>query len=184
MATTRTSRIWMRPIRGNSRRAFTLVEIILVVTVLALVSAMVAPTLVSMRATSERRAAMSGLRHIAADAREQAIRRGLTTELVYDESLRQFQIVGADSDGTSQTFSTQNLPEGLEPQRFQMEGEDVAAVDFRLRFSPDGHSNGGGIEFNDFSILVDQDARYRLLDGALPSPQDQSWEAGQLEQRG
>lgn len=127
---------------------------------------------------------MSGLRHIAADAREEAIRRGQTTELIYDESLRELQVVGADQDGTSQTFVTQHLPDGVEPQRFQTEGSDVAPVDFRLRFSPDGHSNGGGIEFENFSILVDQDARYQLLDGPLPALQDQQWEAGQLEQRG
>ena len=156
---------------------------VVVVTILALVSALVVPSLISMRATSERRAAMSGLRHIAADAREQAIRNGQTTELVYDESAREMQVLGSNTDGTSRTLARQALPDGLEPQRYQLEGSDSTAADFRLRFTADGHSNGGGIEFNDFSILVDQDARYQLLDGTLPAPEEQTWEAGELEQR-
>lgn len=168
---------------ANKRRGFTLIEAMVVVTILALVSAMVVPSLVSMRASSAHRAAMSGLRHIAADAREQAIRTGQTTELVYDESTREMQVLGSSADGTSRTLVRQALPDGVEPQRYQIEGSESTAADFRLRFTPDGHSNGGGIEFGNFSILVEQDARYRIIDGGLPAPEDQTWEAGQLEQR-
>lgn len=169
-----------RPSKG---RGYTLIEMIVVVTVLALVAAMVMPSLVSMKASSDRRDLMSGVRRIAADARERAIRSGVTTEIIYDDSAKELQIQEEQTDGTTNTLTRQRMSSGIEPERFQISGKDATSTDFKLTFTPDGHSVSGGIEFKDFSIYVDQNGNYRFIDGPLPDPTDQSWQAGDLEQR-
>jgi prepilin-type N-terminal cleavage/methylation domain-containing protein len=167
----------------NKARGYTLIEMIVVVTILALVAAMVMPSLASMKATSDRRDMMSGIRRIAADARERAIRSSITTQIVYDEGAKELQIQEAQSDGTTTTLVRQPMTSGVEPQRFQLAGRDSTPTDFKLTFSSDGHSNGGGLEFKDFSIYVDQNGGYQFIDGPLPDPTQQNWGAGDLEQR-
>ncbi len=166
-----------------NRRGFTLVEMLVVVVVLSMIAAVVTPSLVSMKASSDRRSLISAIRTVAADARERAISSARMTQVSYDESSRQLRIEQVQDDGTTQTLKNVQLTTDLEPQRYQLEGKDATAGDFKLTFAPNGHSNGGGIEFTGFSILVNQNGNYRFIDGPLPQAQDEKWQAGDLEQR-
>ncbi|HVT14149.1 MAG TPA: type II secretion system protein [Fimbriimonadaceae bacterium] len=174
--------------RAN-RRGYTFVEMVVLVTILSLVSIFVMPSLVSMKKSSDTRETMAGLRRIAADARERAIQNDKPTEIIYDESKKQLQILDVNTDGTQTTDGTTeavrsvDLLAGIEPERFEIDGKDSNTTDFKITFSPDGRCTGGGIEFKDFSILVDSDGHSQYIEGALPDPTDEVWQAGNLEQR-
>ncbi len=151
--------------------------------VLALVSIAVVPSIVGMRATSDRRETMANIRRLAATARERAISSGQTTQVIYDDSLKQFQIQDVASDGTATTASTIQLLASIEPTRFQLADKDSSSSDFKLTFTPDGKSNGGGVEFSNFAITVGTNGLSKFITGTLPDPTDQVWQAGNLEQR-
>lgn len=169
--------------RPASKSAYTLVEMLVVITVLALVSAAIAPSLLSMQKSADRRECISGIKRVAAVARERAVQNGLTTQVVYDDSNKQLQVQDVDDQGNATTINQVTLRGGIEPDKFQVQGKDSNASDFKLTFTADGHSNGGGIEFEDFSILVDSNGFSKYMTGALPDPLDQEWQAGDLEQR-
>jgi type II secretory pathway pseudopilin PulG len=154
-----------------------------VTTILALVSVAVVPSLLSMKASADYRETVSGVRRFAAEARERAIQNAKETQVVYDESTKQLQIQDVDSDGTGTTVTSVELLAGVEPQRFQLAGKDSGPDDFKLTFTPDGHSVGGGIEFQDYSVLVDTNGISQFIKGTLPDPSEQQWQAGNLEQR-
>lgn len=168
--------------RPASSRGTTLVEMVVVVTVLALVSAMVTPYLAGMKATSDHRDAVAGIRRILPMARERAIRNAAATQVVFDESAGELQVQDMAADGTPTTVYRQDL-DAIDPQTLQVEGREATSADFALSFTPGGHSNGGGIQFRDFSIFTDTSGVCRTLDGPLPNADDESWQAGDLEKR-
>lgn len=152
-------------------------------TVLCVVVAMISPSLVSMKATSERKSTISGVRRLAATARERAVSTGTATQVIYVEGTKRFEIQDLADDGTATSALFVELLDRVEPQRLQIQGKDVATDDFKMTFSPDGHSSGGGIDFKDFSILVDTNGTSQFMTGPLPETNDQVWQAGNLEQR-
>src|SRR4051794_21494444 len=81
---TKTNRVASQ--RRSKGGCFTLIEMIVTVTVLVIVVLAVAPSLVSMKATSDRRDVISAIRRIGLDARERAIESGKTTQIVSDDS--------------------------------------------------------------------------------------------------
>ena len=177
---TRKARISNSP---RNRWGFTLIELIVVCSVLVLLASVVVPNIVSMKASDDQNSALAGVRRIAADARERAITAGIATQVTYDESAHELDIVQVQDDGTTSILSRTPLTTGVEPQRFQLEGREVAASDFKLTFAPDGHSNGGGLEFPNLSVSVDQTGVAQIVDGPLPQPEESRWEAGDLAPR-
>jgi len=167
----------------RNRAGFTLIEMIVVIAVLALISTAIVPSLLSMKATSDRKDTVSGVRRFAAEARERAIENGKETQVIYDGATKQLQIQDVEADGTATTAKYVQLLDGIEPQRLQLAGKDSNETDFKLTFSPDGHSIGGGVEFKDFSVLIDSNGVSQFITGTLPDTTDQQWQAGNLEQR-
>jgi prepilin-type N-terminal cleavage/methylation domain-containing protein len=171
-------------VRASKRQGFTLIELIAVIIVLILGSVMIVPSLLSMKATSDHRDAMSAVRIAADDTRERAIQNGSSMQLAYDESSHELQIQQVGQDDANPTVVERfKLPDDMDPQRFQLAGKDSNASDFKLEFGSDGRTVGGGIEFRDFAISVDTGGHSRYIEGTLPLPDDERWEAGGLEQR-
>jgi prepilin-type N-terminal cleavage/methylation domain-containing protein len=174
----------MRQIPSRVNKAgFTLIELLIVVTVLVIVASAVTPWMISMKKTSDRRDLLSSIRRVAAEARERAIRTGHSTDVIYDDSASELQIEETGEDGEASVVEHVKMTSGVTPQRFQMAGKDATSADFKLTFSPDGRSNGGGIEFDGFAISVDQNGTNKFIDGTLPEQTDEKWQAGDLEKR-
>ena len=169
--------------RQGNKRGFTLVEMLVVLTVLLLAATAIAPSLVSMKQTSDRRETIAAIKRLAETARERAVSSGQTTQVIYDETTKQFQIEDVAQDGTTTQAQVIQLLAGIEPQKFQLAGQDSSSSDFKLMFTGDGHSNGGGVEFPDFSIAVDTYGISQFISGPLPDATDLLWQAGNLEQR-
>lgn len=89
---------------------------------------------------------------------------------------------GADADGASV-----GLPPGASVGDAILDGKASTASDFTLHFYPDGRSEGGGFEISDGaavrSLVVDRNGLATLAVGNLPAATENSWEAGQYEQR-
>jgi type II secretory pathway pseudopilin PulG len=156
---------------------------LVVIVILALASAAIVPTVANMKVSSDYHQTISGVRRFAAEARERAIQNGTQTQVIYDESKKQLQIQDVQSDGTATTAKTISLLGGVEPQKLQLQGKDSNSSDFKLTFAPDGRSNGGGIEFQGFAVSVDTSGYSKFITGPLPDPNQDQWQAGNLEQR-
>jgi len=154
-----------------------------VIAVLAIAVTAITPSLVSMQQTSDRRETISAVRRMASEAKTRAITGGQETQITYDESAKRFEIDDVADDGTTTQAETITLLGNIEPQSFQLAGKDSSSSDFKLTFTPDGHSNGGGVEFQDFSISIDNHGISKFITGPLPDPTDLIWQAGNLEQR-
>ncbi len=168
--------------RAN-KGGFTLIEMTAVCLVLAVLAATITPSLISMKRTSDRRDLVSALRRLPQEARNFAIAKQDDVVITYDEGSNAFKVEGTDSDGNTEDLKSLAVSDDLAPTAFQSGGQTANSSEFNLTFSPDGHCNGGGIEFGSTSILVDTDGAARFIDGALPNPEDEKWEAGSLEQR-
>lgn len=79
------------------------------------------------------------------------------------------------------------VPTSMQLTDFQLAGNTVSQPDFQLHFYRDGTCDGGGIGFTlakaTQSITIDAFGRSKLVDGALPDPTTQLWQAGQFEPR-
>lgn len=181
MAPTPTSATGMTLARN--KEGFTLIELMVVVTVLALLAAAITPSLVSMKKTSDHRDAISALRRLPSEARNEAVRRGQIVTLTYADNDKSFKLETTNTDGEQEEIKTLAVTPDLEPSTFRDNSGDVNSSDFQLTFSPDGHSNGGALGFATTYLTVDTDGAARFVSGEIPAAQDQKWEAGSLEQR-
>jgi len=175
-----------RPRRLNSR-AFTLIELSVVIIIIMVTAALVAPNIDSMKAGIEARNFLASLPQIATQAREDAISRSATTKLTYDDSQRAI-IESQEKDGEDDTtLHSYSLPKGMEINDFQLNGQSSNAGDWELRFYSDGQSDSGGIEADDrrrpWSLSIDKYGIAKLQEGTLPSESQTRWSAGDYEHR-
>jgi hypothetical protein len=156
-----------------------------VIAVLALGAALVAPLISAQRQGIEHRAFRTGLTQVAAEARIQAVERRQELRLRYDDGLRTLTLERVEEG--EEPLRTIQIPQGILATSFQEAGQVVSSGDWAVRFLPDGTSDSGGIEFDDDGVVlawyVDERARAALSEGTLPNPNDQRWPAGSLEQR-
>lgn len=79
------------------------------------------------------------------------------------------------------------VPSDFELTNFQIAGKDVSETDFQVRFYSDGTCDSAGLGFtvakNPQSLVIDDFGRSTIVDGELPDPTTQKWEAGQFEPR-
>lgn len=182
---------WTSP-RALSRatRAFTLIELSVVVFLIVLLVAAVAPNLVAMKRSQVEREFPIALRRIAVEARERAIASGTPLALTFGDQLQVLNLVEPSADGTNDLQLRQLVltPE-IQTGRLEIAGSESNSADWVLRFYPDGTSDGGGVEFTrggnqTFALVVDAaTGSSRLVDGPLPDTLNQRWQAGEIEHR-
>lgn len=143
------------PARPPRRRAFTLIEIMLVVGLMALIAATAVPSIYQLAKKEGMRRAVSDLKEVCANARAQAIFSGKEVSLVFYPPLRRYGISG----GTTIAASPESLsgaapaaPEtapgtgttGIIPADITLEMLDVNLSEYkdsewtRVRFYPNG----------------------------------------------
>jgi general secretion pathway protein H len=166
-------------------RAFTLIEISVVILVIALLAAIVMPNLVRMKESRERREFYSRMNRFVSTARESAITENVTLAITLGSSGRSLVLVEEDVDGERERRSLE-FPDGVETSVSDASGLG-ATGDWRLRFYPDGGADGGGLEFSDGgrirSLQVSPDGSVRMADGPAEVRQQEKWQAGDYEKR-
>lgn len=170
------------------RRAFTLIELTVLITVLAIVAVAVVPSLPNLKVSREERDFRFGVRRLASYAREQAVQRREPVELRIEDGDRNLVVSTVASDlEEGATLQQLTAPPGLQIERMETAAGSASAGDWAIQFEPDGRTSGGGLEFagtiEPFYLLVRGDGRITLDWGDLPPIQDSEWEAGELEQR-
>lgn len=106
-----------------------------------------------------------------------------------DETGNRVLLTQTDAEGTEQELQAVQLPQGISTRSFEMSGEAVAASQWRLRFYADGTSESGAAAFWDgerreFALVVQgENGRWRVADGGIPAPEEETWQAGEIERR-
>ena len=80
------------------RRAFTLIEIMIVVAIIGLIAAMGVPAILQVLRKDGMRKAVSDVMDVCSDARARAIFRGQTTEVVFHPAEKRLEIADAPGD--------------------------------------------------------------------------------------
>lgn len=174
---------------NKTSRAFTLIELSVLVLLIALVAAAVAPNLAALKRSRVEREFPIALRRFAVEARERAISSGTPLALTFGDQLQVLSLVQVSTDGTgNQPLKQLSLTSELQTGRLELAGSESNSADWILRFFPDGTSDGGGVEFTrgnqTFCLVVDAaTGASRLLDGQLPDTLGQRWQAGEIEHR-
>ena len=172
-----------------TRRAFTLVEMIVVVAITAMVAGFIVPRVVAMVESQGSRDFESALLRLGADARLLAIETGGTVSVTYDENSGEiiFESINDETQAAEES-DTIFVPDSAQLTSFTLRGRQVPITDWVVEFFPDGSGTDAGVEVQDgtrlYAVLITgQDGTAQLVDGALEEDPETEWEAGDLEQR-
>jgi prepilin-type N-terminal cleavage/methylation domain-containing protein len=107
---------WQR-VRGESRGAFTLLELMVVVGIIGLVAAMSVPSILSIRREAPMRRAVNDIMEMCERARAGAVLKNTTTTMVFEPRAGKVELRGGDDNaaltkrpGTGPVMSTQFDP--------------------------------------------------------------------------
>ncbi len=179
---------------------FTLIEVMVVLTVLLLFVSLVTPKIVSQQSARQKRESYNQVLRLAMRGREEAILNGQTYQLQYRDGSGQVALVRqpvsqstvtaaaptADS-AAPEDVSSVTLPQEIRGSVFQLEGNSVEAADWKVSFFPDGKSEGGTAELVEGNairtLVIGKDGSAKLQDGQAPQGVQDQWQAGELEHR-
>lgn len=176
--------------RSRTSSGFTLIEMMVVITLLVLMAAMVVPNLARLREAQQKRDFVSGLATFARQAREEAITGGQSVRLRLGDGESALEIVTTDlTSGDERTIRTRRFPDGFGTGQTRIEDTLAPGSEWQLTFFPDGSSERGGIEITEgqrvYALVLDNEiGQPRLVEGNLPDLSQDRWAAGEIERRG
>ena len=157
------------PHRLSGGRAFTLIEIMIVVGIIGLVAAMGMPAVLKELQKEGMRKAVSDVRDVFFTARERAILSGHTVKAVFHIQDRRFGVDG-DCDGVnihSGKTTSATLPNGIEFGMFDIYHQDYAESESTwIFFNPDGTCDDGVV----IALLGRGEKKFITLDFATGLP--------------
>ena len=128
----------LRASRLGDRRAFTLIEIMIVVAIIGLVAAMGLPSLEHVLQKEGMRKAVSDITDACESARANAIFHGQRTALVIHPATRSFEAQGGSAKGSG-LVSKGTLPDGIDIEALGIDTFDYTESDTApVWFNPDG----------------------------------------------
>jgi prepilin-type N-terminal cleavage/methylation domain-containing protein len=127
---------------GGSRRAFTLIEIMIVVAILGLVAAMGLPSILKVMQKEGMRKAISDVTDVCASARARAIFSGQTVAVTFHPGDKTFASEGGGAGHGSPWVHSSQLPGNVEIAMLDINQQDFSGSDYgRVRFFPNGTSD-------------------------------------------
>jgi prepilin-type N-terminal cleavage/methylation domain-containing protein len=183
----------MRP--GNRRRAFTLIEMTVVITILAVMAAAIMPNLVAIKRSRELREQEWALQRLPGQARDEARRRNAKITLHMDGDDLVLSQVPKTGDGTYDTADLEEikrvpLGEHLRIDAIRKGTETIDSGSWQWVAYPDGSSDGAhlsvveGDKTKSLVVPVEGDAHWDTDDEDSDADQDdERWEAGEVETR-
>jgi len=131
--------------RGPRRlRAFTLIEVMIVVAIMGLIAAMGVPSILQTFRKEGMRKAMSDVMDVCGEARTRAILQNQTTAVVFYPPERRFGLEGA-AEGVNKSsgrVTSATLPDGVEFAMLDINLQEYVASKWaRVFFYPDGTSD-------------------------------------------
>ena len=174
------------------KRAFTLIEMTVVITVLALMAALIVPNMVAIKRSREVRVLEAAVRRLPSEAREEARRtKGpiilrVEGQAIVMESLPQGEDAGNDPKELKRVALSDDLR--LDNARQGADAIDVAS--WKWVAYPDGSAGAATLVFQEGRVtkslrLFDKgEAQWIAGDDAGKTPIDDRWPVGDLEHRG
>ncbi len=127
---------------SNFRRAYTLIEIMVVVAIIGLVAAMGLPAILKAVQKEGMRKALGDLTDVCASARAKAIFMNQTVAVVFHPVARTFSVEGGGAAGGGVLVSSSALPDGVELAMLDINMQDYGASEWaKVRFFPNGTSD-------------------------------------------
>jgi prepilin-type N-terminal cleavage/methylation domain-containing protein len=124
------------------RRAFTLIEIMIVVAILGLVAAMGLPSIIKALQKEGMRKAISDVTDVCASARAKAIFSGVPVAVIFQPGEKTFSCEGGGAGHGSLYVHSSKLPDGVEIAMLDINQQDFSASEWaRMRFFPNGTSD-------------------------------------------
>lgn len=169
-----------------SRHAFTLIEMIVVVFVLAAMAAIAAPNVASMIKASRVRSYLETVQRLPQEAAQQARASGRPVALTADED-GSFRLEQTDENAEATVLRTVASVPDLSPSRFRTQLDETSSGDWLIQFYPDGTSDRGGVEFAEgdvsWAFTVDGRSHGELTGGELEPIEEDRWPAGDYVRR-
>lgn len=168
------------------RRAFTLIEMMVVVVVLTLMAAFITPNLVAIQRSRTLRSLEASVLRLPAEARSEAQRTGFAvTFRVEGDALVLERKPSKDEDPVE--IKRLSLGSELVAQQAETNGESVDLASWTWVVYPDGTSKAALLQFQEGgatrSLLFSSEGEARWGTGNEVSPAEERWQAGELEQR-
>jgi type II secretory pathway pseudopilin PulG len=167
----------------RSRAGFTLIEQISLITILAVLAALIVPNLVAFRDVAERQRFISNLNGLVSGAAALSARLGEPVEV----SLESDQVVLRTAGEEPRDLRAVELPAGSAWGGFLLNGQTVAESEWLPRFYPDGQARPGSVTLTlsnrTYSIRVEANGRASVVPGEVDPNEQLKWQAGELEQR-
>jgi prepilin-type N-terminal cleavage/methylation domain-containing protein len=178
--------------RTMRRRAFTLIEMVVVISVLAGLAALIAPSFVAAKRSRERRVLEAAVLRLPAEARAVAQKEAVKTTLRVDGNtlvIEQTAIDAKDAEPTE--VKRVALSNDLTLASAEIDGESVDLSAWVWEIYPDGSAQTAQLTLSEGSatqkILIlskKGEAHWATPDEALANPKaTESWQAGELEKR-
>ena len=125
-----------------ARRAFTLIEIMIVVAIMGLIAAMGLPSMLRALQKEGMRKALSDVVDVCASARARAILQNQTVAVVFHPAARTFAVEGGGATGGAVLVSSSSLPDGVELAMLDINQMDFGASEWaKVRFFQNGTSD-------------------------------------------
>lgn len=194
----------MNPTTYRTRRAFTLIELGVVVLIVLLFAALVVPSIVRDKEALEHREAYNKAYQLALRARVEAISSGLPHQLSFDDGESTLKVDRMDQPSTTSTtgqiqptatldeeqatmVASVRFPNGVSVGSVRLGTNETSVSEWKLRFYPDGTTDGGGAELNEGNqtklLKIEKDGRVTLNDGHFGDPLEDLWQAGDYDRR-
>ncbi|MBS1706514.1 MAG: prepilin-type N-terminal cleavage/methylation domain-containing protein [Armatimonadetes bacterium] len=171
------------------RRAFTFVEMMVVIMVLAMVAAIAFPKLSSTIKSGRVREYLGKLKDLPSECRNTAIRTGRTVSLVASNQ-GQLTIQQVPVDETDpQDLQSLQTPSSITLDGFEVDQNAVTEGEWQVRFYPDGTCDGARVNVNEGSsikvLVIDAKSGRGTYKSEQEAEeiQDQEWDAGGIQQR-
>ena len=178
--------------RGAARRAYTLIEMIVVITILALMAALILPSFLAMKRSREMRDAESALIRLPAEARVEARRSAAAVTLRVEDETLVMERAGTEDAPDPVEVKRLELPEGIRVDAARSGADSTDVASWKWVVYPDGSAETAGLEF-----VEGESARHSLMlpatggessrwvPGELPQDNENDrWSAGEIEKRG
>ncbi|MES2463909.1 MAG: type II secretion system protein [Armatimonadota bacterium] len=181
--------------RSKKRRsAFTLIEMTVVITILAVMAASIMPNLVALKQSRELRELEWALQRLPAQARDEARQRNARVILRMDGDdlvLSEVRTAEGGTEGDAELEEIKRVPLGknLRIDAVRKGMETISSSDWEWTAYPDGSSDNANLsvvegDTNKSLVLPASGEAHWNTDDETEPAEDEPWQAGEVEQRG
>lgn len=173
---------------SSSKRGYTLIEMTVVITLIALFATLVMPALANWRAGDEYRAFPGKLLRFVATVKQDAIDNQQSRSLGFDATTGEFHEFWTDPTSNQQQEGPRLAPPtGVQLGRLVYLDNDTSPQNWTVTFYPNGTAERSGFELRDqdkyITIAITDSGQITLSHDALPEPDTIRWQAGENEVR-